>query len=318
MNRDRLELIRLLAAISEMGTLSGGAQALAISQPSASRLLSQLEASVGAKLVHRSTRALTLTSAGARFLAAGRRVLESWEQAVEEVAAEQNALCGHLRVTAPMAAGEGLLALIAARFLKRHPGVTMEWRLSDESIDPTDTSDLWIRVGDVANDGLVVRELWRIKRTLVAPASHGAVRHPQNLERSAAILAAAFVAETVKLSGPDDQYFDLKQRVVFKTDNLHAVFSALEEGLGYTILPFWLVQRKLKEGSLVSPCPLWTPPDITLSLAYLPGPSIPRRLNAFIAFVRSELAQEGGAGPDFIDANDAHDVIVPLHTAAGG
>lgn len=309
--RDRLDLVTLLARIAETKSLSAAARAIGMSQPSASRLLKQLEGLVGATLVHRSpSQDITLTTAGERFLASARELVSGWDQAVADVRAERDRLEGPLRVVAPVAAGQDLLAKIAARFIRANPGVTFEWRLSDDAVDPTPGGyDLWIRAGDMPTDDLVVREIWRIERAIVAAPSWPRIDHPSGLLSDQAVRLTTFTPQAVELTRRDGETFQLRQYSVFMTDNLFAARAAVLEGVGYAVLPLWAVQDRLERRVLVRLCSDWSPPSVTLALAYAPTPSRPRRLTEFLAFAKAELTRAGGLGVAFLDENQAHTSI---------
>lgn len=145
---DRLELMRLFVRVAETGTLTEAGRSLGLSQPSASRLLRRLEVMVDCQLVQRSTSDLTLTSAGRSFLSSARMMLEQWQSAVEDLQSERTQVSGHLRIAAPIAIGQDLLALVAARFIAENPAVTIEWELRDDRLKfDADGYDLWIRAG---------------------------------------------------------------------------------------------------------------------------------------------------------------------------
>ncbi len=298
----------LLARIAETKSLSAAARSIGMSQPSASRLLKQLEALVGATLVHRSpTQDVALTSAGERFLASARKLVSDWDRALASVRAEPDQLEGPLRVVAPVAAGQDLLARIAARFICAHPGVTFEWRLSDDAVDPTPGGyDLWIRAGEMPTDDLVVREVWRIERAIVASPSWPPIDHPDGLVSDQAVRLTTFTPQAVELTRPDGKTFELRQCSAFDTDNLFAARAAVLEGVGYAVLPLWAVQDRLERGSLIRLCPDWSPPSVTLALAYEPTQSRPLRLTEFLTFTKAELTRAGGLGVEFLDENQAH------------
>lgn len=298
--KDRLEQLRLLAAIAERGTLSAAGAALGMSQPSASRCLRLLEGIVGATLVERTAQSSGLTEAGQRFLDAGRGLMDGWDRAIEAARADRDDLAGHLCVVAPVAAGEGLLATMVARFLRRHPDVTIDWTLSDAPVDPTRSGcDLWIRVGEVPTDDLVVRDIWRIDRAIVAASGGTAATHPSDLVQAPAVFVRAFLAREVELIDHTDARFSLRQAPVLTVDSIQAARAALLEGVGYAVMPLWAVQRDLDDGALTRLCPDWTPPSITLSFAYRPGIR-PRRVTALRDFIRQELVAESGSGAVFL------------------
>jgi molybdate transport repressor ModE-like protein len=183
---DRFEFMRLFVRIAETGSLSAAAQSLGVSQPTASRQLKQLEQILGVQLVRRSTHDLGLTDAGKRFFEDARALLADWEASIDTLRNAREELTGLIRVAVPVALGQTILATIASRFLVRHPGVTIDWRLIDQPGDLVAGGyDLWIRAGPVRQLGLIVRHLWQIERTIVATPSFRLVSNPKAWSGSA-------------------------------------------------------------------------------------------------------------------------------------
>jgi DNA-binding transcriptional LysR family regulator len=291
---DRFDLMRLFVRIVEAGSMSAAAHSLKLSQPSASRQLKHLESLLGAQLIQRSTHELTLTVAGGRFLDEARSLLAHWENTAETLRLERNELKGLIRIAAPVAVGQSLLAKIASRFLLQHPAVSIDWRLVNEPVDLVASGyDLWIRAGEISDPGLIVKDLWRIDRTIVAAAGSRSAADPATLENRPAVQAITYVPREVPLVGPRKQTEILKLKPAFITDNIDAAIVAVREGVGYGILPLWAVQGDLDADRLIQLCPGWQPPPLKLSFAYPPGRYRPIRVNAFIKYLRSELPKTG-------------------------
>jgi DNA-binding transcriptional LysR family regulator len=291
---DRFEFMRLFVRIAETGTLSAAAQSLSISQPTASRLLKQLEQLVGAQLVRRSTHELTLTDSGNHFLEDARAMLAHWETSLDTLRNERRELTGLIRVAVPVAVGQNILATIASRFLVRHPAVTLDWRLTDEPGDLVAGGyDLCLRVGPIRQLDLIVRHLWRIDRTIVAAKGFAAVAYPKALEDLPSVMLFTFVPDEVSLTGPRNRKATLKIKPAFKTDNVYAAIEAVREGVGYAILPYWPIQDDLDAGGLVEVCPDWHPPEVYLSVVYPPSRYRPLPISAFVDYLRTELPKTG-------------------------
>src|SRR5215469_2922934 len=291
---DRFEFMRLFVRIAETGSLSAAAQSLGVSQPTASRQLKQLEQMLGVQLVRRSTHDLGLTDAGKRFFEDARALLADWEASIDTLRNAREKLTGLIRVAVPVALGQTILATIASRFLVRHPGVTIDWRLTDQPGDLVAGGyDLWIRAGPVRQLGLIVRHLWQIERTIVATTSFRLVSNPKALERQRAVRLFTFVSDEVPLTGPRHRTVTLRVKPAFDTDNIYAAIEAVREGVGYGILPYWLIQPDLDSGRLVEICPGWHPPLLMLSVAYPPSRYRPVRISAFVDYLRTELPKAG-------------------------
>lgn len=320
---DRFDLVRLFLSVAETGRLSEAARTLGLSQPTASRLLRRLEALLGVRLVDRSPLGLSLTEAGQDFLAPARRLIETWHEAADAVRPGKATLSGTIRVAAPVAVGQSVLAAIVARFLREHPGLAVDWHLRDDQVDVTaEGYDLWIRAGDVRRDDLVVQHIYRVERAIVAAPERFAAVHPRELETAPAVRLAAFVPGAVELTRADGETFRLRQRASLTTDNLHAALTATLEGVGYAVLPFWCMHAPLAEGRLVRLCDAWRPPPLPFSLAFAPGRSRSPRLAALIERMRYELQDDRGLGIAYfrqvgaIDDAGRTDSVVKLSRAA--
>jgi molybdate transport repressor ModE-like protein len=291
---DRFEFMRLFVRIAETGSLSAAAQSLGVSQPTASRQLKQLEQMLGVQLVRRSTHDLGLTDAGKRFFEDARALLADWEASIDTLRNAREELTGLIRVAVPVALGQTILATIASRFLVRHPSVTIDWRLIDQPGDLVAGGyDLWIRAGPARQLGLIVRHLWQIERTIVATPSFRLVNNPKALERLRAVRLFTFVSDEVALTGPRERTVTLRVKPAFDTDNIYAAIEAVREGVGYGILPYWLIQPDLDSGRLIEICPGWHPPLLMLSVAYPPSRYRPVRISAFVDYLRTELPNAG-------------------------
>ncbi|MEL7374635.1 MAG: LysR family transcriptional regulator [Pseudomonadota bacterium] len=150
---DRLTLLETFVRIAEAGSISAAARDLGLSQPSASRQLSELETRLQTQLAHRTTHTLSLTSAGRELLTDARALIRQWLSLEERHISSAADLRGPIKVVAPVALGQTALTQIAASFQQRHPGVQVEWLLDDAPIRFSEIGcDCWIRVGPVPGD----------------------------------------------------------------------------------------------------------------------------------------------------------------------
>lgn len=291
---DRFELMRLLVRIAETGSLTAAGRSLGLSQPSASRQLRSLETELGTQLVMRSTHDLAFTDAGQEFLENARRLLAGWDEAVDLASADTGGLKGTIRVAAPMGLGQTVLADTAASFVADHPGVQLDWQLVDEPGDLVrEGFDLWIRVGPIQDEALIVRKLQSIERIVVAaPCAGIACERPNDLEGHPAVVLGPYVGSEIKLSGPDDESVALSPSARINTDNIFVAQRLARHGHGYSILPLWLVEGDLAEGTLVRLCPGWTAPQVTLSVAYPQSRYRPARVTEFTRHLREHWSDD--------------------------
>ena len=307
---DRLDLLRLFISAAECGKVSGAAQTLGLSQPSASRLLRRLEAIVDARLLTRTQQGVTLTQTGEEFLIAARRLLDEWDRAVDATKADLESLSGHIRIAAPVAVGQSMLASVVARFVRIHPRITVDWEVNESQLAPDSGAyDLWFRIGNVNKEHLVVRPFGYTRRALISARALGVVDHPRDLQSHPAVRISTAVPRLVELQGSSGEKFMLRQRCSFTTDNLYAACEAVREGVGYAVLPFWSVQSDINRGILVQTCPTWTPPPLVLSLSYLPDGKRPKRVTALLEHLKNEFMRGDGSASHFFDSLEAGESV---------
>ncbi|MAC77786.1 MAG: LysR family transcriptional regulator [Rhodobacteraceae bacterium] len=182
---DVLRTMRLFVAISETGSLSAVARRWGVAPSTVSLGLQQLEAQLGAQLVLRTTRQLSLTSEGEMFLARSRRVLAEVDDAMRAFG-EAGRLSGHLRITATNDLGRARVAPLLDRFLTDHPGVTADLFLSDQVVDLVEGGfDIGIRTGPLPSSDLKARLLLRGHKSVCAAPDYwkrrGKPAHPRDL-----------------------------------------------------------------------------------------------------------------------------------------
>lgn len=161
--------LRLFVRIGELGGVAVAARDLSISPASASARLAKLEQTIGFRLFNRTTRAVSLTTDGAAFLPYAQQTIETLEAGLGSISGLGNEPRGLLRVTMPGSFGRMHIIPALPDFQARHPGVTLDLRLSDEILDVVEGAyDLIIRNAELADSSLVARKLATDHRLLVA------------------------------------------------------------------------------------------------------------------------------------------------------
>ncbi|WP_421708540.1 LysR family transcriptional regulator [Algihabitans sp.] len=288
---DRLSLLATFMRIAERGSISAAARDLNLSQASASRQLAELERRLGASLIHRTTHSLALTETGEDCLAEARQLLDGWEALAERYLETGASLRGRLRVVAPVALGQLHLAEAALRFQQSHPDLTIAWLLQDGPIRFAEIGcDLWIKVGRVPDERLVVRPLGRVERLLVASPSLTGNRKfelPADLGDLPCAALEPFEAGQIPLFNRKGETATLAAQVALSTNNIFAAQKAARLGIGYSVMPLWLVCPDLESGALVDLLPTWRAASLPINAAYLPSRHQTRRLRLLL----EEMAQ---------------------------
>lgn len=289
---DRLTLLATFTRIAERGSISAAARDLGLSQASASRQLSDLEARLGANLIRRTTHSLSLTAAGQACLTDARSLLAGWEQ-FEESHKNPTSAKGALTVVAPIALGQTKLAQAAVSFQTQHPNIDLSWLLDDEEIRFTETGcDLWLRVGLPKDDSLIVRPLGKIERLLVAAPTLLAGRLCERPEQACNIPCVSltpFEGTSITLTTRSGELAIVEAQAALTTNNIFSARLAARNGVGFAVMPRWFVEEDLASGTLVDLLPDWRAPSLDLNAAYLPSKWQPTRLKLFIEHIAAAV-----------------------------
>lgn len=293
---DRLALLETFARIADAGSISAAARDLGVSQPTASRQLAELEARLRTTLIRRTTHEMSLTDAGEALLGNARELLSGWEALEERHADDVDRLAGTLRVVVPVALGQTLLSAIACRFQKEHPEIVLDWELEDRVIRFAATGcDCWIRVGDVPDDTLVVRQLAEVDRLLVCSPDYlegaGKPSTPRELEKLSLLALEPFDGRTVSLTSARGKATTVRPAVRLTTNNIVALREATLGGLGLSVMPRWFIDGDLRKGTLVEALPAWRAPKLGINVAYARSGHQTRRLRSFIDVLVSTVPE---------------------------
>ncbi len=283
----------LFAAIVEAGSLSAAARALSISPAMVSKRLARLEARLGARLIHRTTRRLALTPAGERFHADVVGILRAVEAAESRITGDRRDPAGPLRVSAPTSFGRLHVVPHLHAFLDACPRVELELDLSDSYVDlVAGRIDVAVRIASDVPVSLTAHRLGNNRRVLCASPAyldrHGA---PATI---AALSAHRLLAATGQLpwrlsNGRRRQVIDGRSHV--RTNSSEVVRELAITGVGIALRSLWDVGDALAAGTLVPVLPGWEGPDDLAIYAVHPrAPTVPVAVTAFVDFLRQSLA----------------------------
>ncbi|MFJ4156727.1 LysR family transcriptional regulator [Pseudomonas sp. NPDC089752] len=297
---DKFLAMKMFTATVDAQGFSAAARKLGIATSSVTRLVDALESALGATLLNRSTRQITLTEAGARYYARARDIFEALDEADASVADRGEEPVGVLRLCLPVEFGRRVIAPHLGMFLARHPAMELDIDMSDRLDDLLDGRyDLSIRLGDPSpSDELVCRPLGRFERWLVASpeylARHEALQHPaQLLDHACLRFRYGQKALPWRLQRADDtQVLDV--RGPLRSANADLLREAALAGTGIALLADWLVREDVAAGHLQRVFSDWQASpgaaNDSINALYLPNHRGSRRVQAFIAFCEQLLA----------------------------
>jgi DNA-binding transcriptional LysR family regulator len=296
---DKLKQMQAFAAAVELGSLSRAAQAVGVSAAMLGRRVDELERRLGTKLLHRSTRHLTLTEEGKLFLERCKRVFAELELAEELMTASRASAVGHLRVTAPAGFGLSHVAVHAAGFLARNPKVKLSFDLTDRVVDVArEGYDLGIRIGAVADADLVAIRLAANRRVVCAApaylAEHGTPRQLSDLERHNCLV---FSPQGGQVGGwsfqRDGKPVTIRVRGNPDCNDGGMLHRWARDGLGLAWRSTWEIQRELSRGELVTVLDDFALPDYDVRAVYPQQRHIPAKVRFFVEHLKLVYAQPG-------------------------
>ena len=254
---DRVTSMQVFARVATLGSLSAAARVLGMSQTMATKHMAALEDRLGVKLMHRTTRRLTLTEPGRIYLEAVERILGDIDDADAAASAETVQVRGTLRLNAPVSFGMREIAPLLNELTRRHPALTIDLGLNDRQVDLIEEGwDLVIRIGSLANSSMIARRLAPCRTVVCAApsylAAHGSPRTIAELENHVCLgytLSRAVGAD--RWSFGRDGKAVIAIRGNLKANNGDALVAAAIAGPGIIYQPTFLVAREINAGTLV-------------------------------------------------------------------
>ncbi len=296
MTGTNLNDLAVFAAIVAAGSIAGGGKASGLSRSAAAKAVARLEGRLGVRLLHRTTRSLSLTEEGRVFHDKALSVLDAVDAAEASVAGSGGTPRGILRLTLPDAFGRHVVLPLLHRYLTEWPDLQAEVSLTDRVADVIGEGfDLAIRIGGSdADSGLIARVLTRFSAPLCAapaylaargtPATPGALNDHDCLYFSSAARRQAW-----RLPGPDGAERAVSGRSRLRLDSAEALRDAALAGLGIAQLPDFLIADDLAAGRLVPVLPAWQTDAVPVLALYPDRRYLEPRVRRFIDLLAASL-----------------------------
>ncbi len=294
---DKLESMRLFVRVAELGNFSAVAQQLGVARSVVTRQVAALETQLGAKLLARSTRRVSLTGAGAIYLEKCRVILNLVEVAETGLAQERQTLRGQIRLSLPLAFSQRHLAPLLMRFASLHPEVSLDMDFSDRRSNLIQEGiDMAVRISTRLEPGDVARRLGTARLAIYASpdylARHGEPRHPQELihhEGLAYTLGPRPQRWAFVIDGRTEMV-PIRSRL--QANNGDVLLQAAALGMGLVCEPVFMAEPWLGNGQLVEILKDFAQPELGIH-AVLPGNRhVPHRLRVLLDFLAEGLQSE--------------------------
>lgn len=265
---NQLSAMRLFVRIAEAGSLSEAARRYCCSLATVVRGLAALESHLGARLIHRTTRRMALTDAGAAYLERAREIIHLVSEAESAASIGGTQSRGVLTISAPLLFGRMHVAPVIDELLQQESALSAELRLSDRNVDLLDEGvDAAVRIGHLADSSLIAMEIGRVRKVICASpgylARHGTPTAADDLERHHCL---SLLSASGTRWGFSEGKTSSKAR--FASNTVDALIDAALRGQGLVSLLSYQVADALHEGSLVEVLGDLAPAPIPVSVVY--------------------------------------------------
>jgi len=295
----------LFTAVAEHGSFSEASRRLGVPLSTLSRRISELERTLGTRLLERSSRHLRLTDLGHVYLEHCRRAIEAFDQGEREIGERHTEVAGTLKISAPPNVAEVLILPLVLQFREAYPKATVRLFVTDRRVGLVeDGVDMAFRVGELEDSALVSRRLMTYRHVLVAAPSYlrrrSAPNTPADLADHEVVAFAQWHQPAVWTLQGADGSISIEPSPVIAVNDYSTIVDAAYSGHGIAKLPSILCRHALETGDLVEILPGWRFPEVDLSVVYPSRRQLPRLVRLFIDFTVENIAQslDNRTGPE--------------------
>lgn len=295
---DTLLGMRTFCAVVSAGSFIKGAESLGLSSALASKYVGQLEERLGVRLLNRTTRSMALTEAGQAYYDECSQLIDDFDMLEKVTRDRQSTPRGHLRISAPVSFGQDRLTEALASFLKEHPGISIETKLTDRFVNVVNEGyDMAIRIGKLEDSSLIARKLMPISICLFASPSYleqyGTPTCPEDLLNHQCIV-------DINHRGRNNWHFETPEgtRMIsvkgqYITDSADSCRRMALCGLGVGQIPEFIVKEDLESGRLVRLLTDIGQPEHNLVALYPHSRHVATKVRVCVDFLARYFGQQG-------------------------
>lgn len=290
---DRLEGMRLFVRVAELGSFAAIAQQMNVARSIVTRQIAALETHLGTMLLARSTRRMSLTSAGASYLEKCREILNLVEAAELGLTEDRQAPRGAIRITLPFSFGIRQLMPMFGDFMAANPDIVLELDFNDRRSNLIEGGfDLAIRIAERLEPGDVARKIGSSLGVIAAAPAylehHGRPRHPRDLARHECFgyLLAAHSSWAFVVEG-ETKWFPVSSKL--QANNGDALLEAAARGLGITYAPTFIAEQAIREGKLEMLLRKFPTPTLGIYAVFPSNRYVPHRVRVLVDFIAEHI-----------------------------
>lgn len=291
---DKYQEMRVFTAVVDASSFVAAADSLDMSKAAVSRYVSELEHRLGVRLLHRTTRKLSLTPEGEVFLSRCREILSSIESSEAEISTRSVTVSGLLKVSVPVSFGIRHLAPLWPEFMGLHPKLSLDVQLADRVIDLVEEGfDLAIRIARLPDSSLISRQIAATRLVLCAAPSYlrrrGIPMHPSELvQHDLVAYSLLATGDHWQFDGPDG-HVNVKVRPRLWSNNGDSCIAASIQGAGIQLQPTFLIDEALRRGELVEILPQFKAATLGIYAVYPTRKFVLPKVRSLVEFLNSQI-----------------------------
>jgi DNA-binding transcriptional LysR family regulator len=292
---DRVNALQVFIRVVETSSFSRAAAELGITQPTATKAVAATENRLSARLLHRSTRGVTLTEVGTLYYEKCKAIERAIDDAENQATQVQRGESGLLRISTSVAFGRRVLAPIVLQYMRLNPAARVDISFDDRYVDLIEQGvDVAIRMGQMSDSSLGARYLglnpWVMVATAAYLAKHGEPRCAADLAGHACIVYSSVQGDDRwRMTAPGGSSSSIPVKGPFRSNNLSAVLAAVSAGMGLAMLPWYVARETLASGS-VKPVMVDHHLPAQEMHAVFPSPKlVPKKVTSFIDHLQGKL-----------------------------
>lgn len=295
---DRLDQLRIFLRVAQSGSFAAAADQLGLPRPTVSLAVQQLETRLGARLLNRTTRRVSLTQDGQAMLERAIALVADSEELEQQFRPNNQAIQGRLRVDMPSRIARRLIAPALPEFFAFNPGIELDLGSSDRTIDLVHEGvDCALRVGELPSSSLVARPLGELQMVNCASreyiARHGAPKTPQDLSQHVAV---NYISHGNGRPAPwvwdqEGKAQSLTMRAQVSANNAETYIACCLAGLGLIQIPVFDVRQHLQNNELIEVLPAWPAAAMPVHIVYPHRRHLSRRVQVFSEWLQKKVSE---------------------------
>jgi DNA-binding transcriptional LysR family regulator len=294
---DRIQAIRLFLRVVDLGSFSKAAADTGMGQPSATKIVAQMEKQLGARLLHRSTHGVTPTEIGALYYEKCKLIAHHVDEAETVATLLQSQVQGGLRISTSVAFGSLVMAPLAMHFLRLNPKLQIDLSFEDRIVNLVEQGiDIAIRMGPLADSTLGARYLGVNPWVVVAAPDYlsrrGTPGEPPELAAHDALIYSTVQGDARwHFSGADGHPLVVPVKGPLRSNNLSALLAAVCGGFGVAALPRYVAHESVRNGAVQPVLVDWTLPAQEIHAVYPSPRLVPAKVSSFIDWLQGQFGE---------------------------